>query len=116
MIRRPPRSTLFPYTTLFRSKRVVVEWRAWRDVLQPAHGDRALSGCVAAVSDEAADIAKQAEDPGVRRRPRAPGVSNRRCRRDDAAGECVGEGSLRVDDVLEVQSGREMVEVDQQVV
>src|SRR5260370_38891560 len=24
MIRRPPRSTLFPYTTLFRSKRVVV--------------------------------------------------------------------------------------------
>src|SRR5260221_2336107 len=25
MIRRPPRSTLFPYTTLFRSRRVVVE-------------------------------------------------------------------------------------------
>src|SRR5256884_4768908 len=25
MIRRPPRSTLFPYTTLFRSKRLIVE-------------------------------------------------------------------------------------------
>src|SRR5437667_5844540 len=25
MIRRPPRSTLFPYTTLFRSERAVVE-------------------------------------------------------------------------------------------
>src|SRR5258706_8581288 len=25
MIRRPPRSTLFPYTTLFRSS-----WRSWR--------------------------------------------------------------------------------------
>src|SRR2546427_1195878 len=25
MIRRPPRSTLFPYTTLFRSHRIVVE-------------------------------------------------------------------------------------------
>src|SRR3712207_7461176 len=25
MIRRPPRSTLFPYTTLFRSRRVVAE-------------------------------------------------------------------------------------------
>src|SRR3712207_7428255 len=25
MIRRPPRSTLFPYTTLFRSERVVAE-------------------------------------------------------------------------------------------
>src|SRR3712207_7875492 len=28
MIRRPPRSTLFPYTTLFRS-----EGNAWKDVL-----------------------------------------------------------------------------------
>src|SRR2546427_4517466 len=26
MIRRPPRSTLFPYTTLFRSEYVVVLW------------------------------------------------------------------------------------------
>src|SRR3712207_7335728 len=25
MIRRPPRSTLFPYTTLFRSDRIVIE-------------------------------------------------------------------------------------------
>src|SRR5436309_10742358 len=25
MIRRPPRSTLFPYTTLFRSKRMLIE-------------------------------------------------------------------------------------------
>src|SRR2546422_7004149 len=25
MIRRPPRSTLFPYTTLFRSRRVIVD-------------------------------------------------------------------------------------------
>src|SRR5256885_10885400 len=29
MIRRPPRSTLFPYTTLFRSGRVAPGWR-WR--------------------------------------------------------------------------------------
>src|SRR5688572_31931334 len=27
MIRRPPRSTLFPYTTLFRSQQVIVEHR-----------------------------------------------------------------------------------------
>src|SRR2546426_11511671 len=35
MIRRPPRSTLFPYTTLFRSQRtwvpVMVPWRATED-------------------------------------------------------------------------------------
>src|SRR5437588_2664841 len=30
MIRRPPRSTLFPYTTLFRSRRLVAQ-RAARD-------------------------------------------------------------------------------------
>src|SRR5258708_28594049 len=28
MIRRPPRSTLFPYTTLFRSSRRVAGWTA----------------------------------------------------------------------------------------
>src|SRR5687768_17682922 len=28
MIRRPPRSTLFPYTTLFRSRRIPVRTRA----------------------------------------------------------------------------------------
>src|SRR3989442_10099753 len=27
MIRRPPRSTLFPYTTLFRSSELEAEWR-----------------------------------------------------------------------------------------
>src|SRR2546427_5048349 len=30
MIRRPPRSTLFPYTTLFRSRLRMVRVRAWR--------------------------------------------------------------------------------------
>src|SRR3712207_7088860 len=29
MIRRPPRSTLFPYTTLFRSH-LHLDWRPWR--------------------------------------------------------------------------------------
>src|SRR3712207_7077433 len=37
MIRRPPRSTLFPYTTLFRSRRL-------RDAHQPEHLDGPLSG------------------------------------------------------------------------
>src|SRR3712207_8938864 len=30
MIRRPPRSTLFPYTTLFRSPRSWLPWRSCR--------------------------------------------------------------------------------------
>src|SRR3712207_7002448 len=49
MIRRPPRSTLFPYTTLFRSKLVeqallVTDWREhWRRV-----GRRAIADAPAA--------------------------------------------------------------------
>src|SRR3989475_688495 len=45
MIRRPPRSTLFPYTTLFRSPEnvgdavVVVDWKAGK-VLQVEHLDK----------------------------------------------------------------------------
>src|SRR5256886_12535575 len=31
MIRRPPRSTLFPYTTLFRSDLTKLRWRIERD-------------------------------------------------------------------------------------
>src|SRR2546427_6142076 len=34
MIRRPPRSTLFPYTTLFRSTSSIVSWTAVR-VIEP---------------------------------------------------------------------------------
>src|SRR2546427_4585936 len=37
MIRRPPRSTLFPYTTLFRSQRMIERWREDID-----HLDRVL--------------------------------------------------------------------------
>src|SRR3712207_7724634 len=33
MIRRPPRSTLFPYTTLFRSAWLAVRCIAWLDAL-----------------------------------------------------------------------------------
>src|SRR5947208_9998901 len=29
MIRRPPRSTLFPYTTLFRSDFLPMDWQFW---------------------------------------------------------------------------------------
>src|SRR3989442_14821612 len=35
MIRRPPRSTLFPYTTLFRSVKVIPQKRAERNVPAP---------------------------------------------------------------------------------
>src|SRR5438105_11476448 len=37
MIRRPPRSTLFPYTTLFRSPRSLAErWALREDIARPS--------------------------------------------------------------------------------
>src|SRR5260370_6286920 len=45
MIRRPPRSTLFPYTTLFRSQRNVDVCKAWDvDGRLVASGDFRLEG------------------------------------------------------------------------
>src|SRR5256886_5575608 len=43
MIRRPPRSTLFPYTTLFRSQRFVVQAGALA-LLAAVRADRAARG------------------------------------------------------------------------
>src|SRR3712207_7261066 len=46
MIRRPPRSTLFPYTTLFRSHdRHGQEGREDRERLAQRHDDGAVVGC-----------------------------------------------------------------------
>src|SRR3712207_7103929 len=76
MIRRPPRSTLFPYTTLFRSERASNPWgkpqgerAAWADgldvrVLQP--GDPVPEylywvGCAASF-DERAKASAQSTD------------------------------------------------------
>src|SRR3989442_5347340 len=41
MIRRPPRSTLFPYTTLFRSDSGARPARSQDAIAQCRHGDRA---------------------------------------------------------------------------
>src|SRR3989442_12003597 len=47
MIRRPPRSTLFPYTTLFRSWRKLVS-----TVRQPSAGETAIAIAVSPRSEE----------------------------------------------------------------
>ena len=38
MIRRPPRSTLFPYTTLFRSELILANALEVGEILDPRHG------------------------------------------------------------------------------
>src|SRR3712207_7722006 len=44
MIRRPPRSTLFPYTTLFRSRRTADRRHAHRAALARLHRPRGRGG------------------------------------------------------------------------
>src|SRR5437667_1757537 len=43
MIRRPPRSTLFPYTTLFRSGAAAIWWSRWMPATAPSRGSCAAS-------------------------------------------------------------------------
>src|SRR2546423_13708245 len=52
MIRRPPRSTLFPYTTLFRSSTGIGVWRRWR-CLEPMT-ERGMAAAPAPRADGAA--------------------------------------------------------------
>src|SRR2546430_10365812 len=54
MIRRPPRSTLFPYTTLFRSIRVELG-RAGENRLRRGRVDRARPGVVEVMRQVGAD-------------------------------------------------------------
>src|SRR5438876_12168245 len=65
MIRRPPRSTLFPYTTLFRSRRL---WSAfgWLEVSAPAAAryQRALGAIHAFVSRMVSEARRSAPPPG----------------------------------------------------
>src|SRR3712207_8935430 len=61
MIRRPPRSTLFPYTTLFRSAGVVDE--VGEGVENVASGDAVFGTAVRAGSAEHAVMAHHAPKP-----------------------------------------------------
>src|SRR3712207_8293816 len=58
MIRRPPRSTLFPYTTLFRSRCAGAQLPTEPDDLSPAHleADRRLQTRRLEVADLQADL------------------------------------------------------------
>src|SRR5256885_13531317 len=74
MIRRPPRSTLFPYTTLFRSQPSLVLQRLPTVVMEvggvePVR-ERGLVGGGGAV--EVAEVGQHVAEVGVRLRERGP--------------------------------------------
>src|SRR2546422_3479455 len=69
MIRRPPRSTLFPYTTLFRSYQFLLRVEArWFEGQRPGGGDPDRADHDAARG--AADGAREGGRGGARRRDR----------------------------------------------
>src|SRR5688572_32457893 len=55
MMRRPPRSTLFPYTTLFRSEQAVVDENALKAIADSAMDQRGGDGRVNAARQRADD-------------------------------------------------------------
>src|SRR5262245_64866298 len=57
MIRRPPRSTLFPYTTLFRSAPDRAPFRA-----RPSRWNRAASGCRARCAGRSTRSSRRSEE------------------------------------------------------
>src|SRR5690554_7355609 len=62
MIRRPPRSTLFPYTTLFRSQQYGVEWYGRRyDVKDWKKGD-VINQCISAATSCLYGITERSEE------------------------------------------------------
>src|ERR1044072_3723507 len=92
MIRRPPRSTLFPYTTLFRSianptvlARIpdaelasLLEGYGWRPILvsgdEPERGHHELAAALDEALDEIAEIQRRAREYGETARPRWPAL------------------------------------------
>src|SRR2546422_8497600 len=65
MIRRPPRSTLFPYTTLFRSP-INLARTVMQQLIKSGHVERAVMGvAIRAVDPEDADLVGLKEAKGV---------------------------------------------------
>src|SRR5258707_12045236 len=70
MIRRPPRSTLFPYTTLFRSQKILTQVTEEEKQSLPSGGEKVvrttsdadLDGHLRFVQREVADTKKRSEE------------------------------------------------------
>src|SRR3712207_8964184 len=60
MIRRPPRSTLFPYTTLFRSRYIVACWKHKSDPREAATSGGLDQEAATSMADRTVPLARDA--------------------------------------------------------
>src|SRR3712207_9519156 len=106
MIRRPPRSTLFPYTTLFRSDRHL---RAGRQLVVARAGERhgvaqaGVDGTLAALPG--GDDRRMALQPHVADQVRWRQLALRRVRRGGQAAATGDAGAGEVDLAAELSGG-----------
>src|SRR2546430_5226887 len=91
MIRRPPRSTLFPYTTLFRSSLAAVRERMRREA-------ETLETRLAEVERQAASIAAEVRGQAGARRAAAARVTELRIALTQLGGQ-VDAGKARIAEV-----------------
>src|SRR3712207_8676775 len=96
MIRRPPRSTLFPYTTLFRSRRSGGPGVRLRSTVRPRDG---LAG---AAGGGSADAARRGGVVDRRRRDRKSTRLNSSHANISYAVFCLKKKTLRSDSLLPV--------------
>src|SRR5256886_7931412 len=75
MIRRPPRSTLFPYTTLFRSRRIALETR---EIYAPLAHRFGMAGVKAELEDLAFKFLERDDYRGLSRKVRAKKLERER--------------------------------------
>src|SRR3989475_4620143 len=90
MIRRPPRSTLFPYTTLFRSPKVMITVRSGhsKEVLEMVLGGQAEIGLARSLQHPGVEPLSLRDDPLVLvARPDSHVVRTRRVRLEDVAAQ-----------------------------
>src|SRR3989475_8799640 len=90
MIRRPPRSTLFPYTTLFRSPKVMITVRSGhsKEVLEMVLGGQAEIGLARSLQHPEVETLSLRDDPLVLvARPDSHVVRTRRVRLEDVAAQ-----------------------------
>src|SRR3712207_7926930 len=94
MIRRPPRSTLFPYTTLFRSEDAAIDgadgdtrlrFRAKIDVVESMGSELYAYFGVRSEAAESAQLTELARDAGMEDLPSSGGDSQQIVARLDAA-------------------------------